>query len=596
MLTVKYTTTTDYHLARLASEKRTFPRSTSGLERSIGPITAALISIGYTVGLVWQRQIYLFPGMSPVPENLWFAGIPPEVMAILIVGIMMTLITLGYTILVCAIPRSGGGYVAVSRIVSPFAGFIGAWFEFASIAGSFGVISVALFIIAPLAVGPAGYNTPILTPTDVDALAGGVLLLILMTAIAALGARITGYVLQLLVWIPAALGLYVFFLLAIAVANPSTLQSGISLWAQGFGITGVTADTYVKAALAQGLDSVSVGNYWTAVSISLLGAYFSYVGYAATTFMVGEVKEPARNLPKVLIAIPIIILGMYVAMAAFGTYAAAAVGQTTLPNGDRWSFFDAYSYLSYGGGSLQQAGVPNIQAYAVTIGSMVESGLGLGSLKILLYVFTILWVINDLPPIVLSGSRLVFAMSFDGLLPASLSKVDRRFHGPLYATLLVGAFGVLGALTESCVFCTGGSWSPGGPVGDLLANFFANGPIYNIDLLDVTFFTLFSLAVILFPFRLKRTFEAATFKPSGRLGVVVIGLSGLISNLIIAWMVLTSPLDAYSILSPAPANWYALEWVGVLGVIGALIYAYYRFGPSSKKVNYSTTFSEIPPG
>ncbi|MGA8905566.1 MAG: hypothetical protein WB661_11245 [Candidatus Bathyarchaeia archaeon] len=121
------------------------------------------------------------------------------------------------------------------------------------------------------------------------------------------------------------------------------------------------------------------------------------------------------------------------------------------------------------------------------------------------------------------------------------------------------------------VFCAGGSWSPGGVAGDVLANFFANGPIYNIDLLDVTFFSLFSLAVVLFPFRLKQTFESAPFKPGGKLGVVVIGLSGLIANLVIAWTVLTSPLDVYNILSPTHANWYALEWAAVLGIIGALI-------------------------
>jgi APA family basic amino acid/polyamine antiporter len=596
MFTVKYLELAIIAWLILGSDKRIFPRSTSGLERSIGPITAVLITIGYTVGVVWQRQIYLFPGQSPLPENLWFAGIPPVVMSLLIVGIIMILITLGYSILLSAMPRSGGGYVAISRIVSPFAAFIGSWFEFVSIAGTFGVIAVFVFQASPLAAGPVGFNTPILTSNDVGFFAAGVLLVVLMTGVASLGARITGYVLQVLIWVPAVLGLYVFGLLTVAVASPSTLQSGISLWAQGFGMTGVSADTYVKAALTQGLDSANVGNYWTAVSVSLLGAYFSYVGYAATTFVVGEVKDPKRNLPKVLLITPVVVMVMYVMMAAFGTYSAAAVGQTTLANGNKWSFYEAYSYLSYGGGNLQQAGVPNIQVYAVTIGSMVETSLGLGSLKILLFIFTILWIVNDIPPMILAGSRTIFAMSFDGLLPASLSRVDNRFHTPFYAILLVGIFGVLGALTESCVFCTGGSWSPSGVVGDMLANFFANGPIYNIDLLDVTFFSLFSLAVVLFPFRLKQVFAAAPFKPGGKLGVVAIGLSGLIANLIIAWTVLTSPQDVYSILSPTPANWYALEWAGLLGIIGALIYAYYRFGPSRKKTDYSTIFSEIPPG
>jgi hypothetical protein len=77
--------------------------------------------------------------------------------------------------------------------------------------------------------------------------------------------------------------------------------------------------------------------------------------------------------------------------------------------------------------------------------------------------------------------------------------------------------------------------------------------------------------------------------------VVAIGLAGLIANLIIAWLILTSPLDAYDILAPTSANWFTLGFTLLLGVAGGLIYAYYRFGPSRKEVHYSTIYSEIPP-
>jgi len=350
----------------------------------------------------------------------------------------------------------------------------------------------------------------------------------------------------------------------------------------------------VKAALAQGLDAASVGNYWTAVSATLLLAYFAYTGYAALTFVAGEVKEPNRDLPKVLVITPIIIMIMYVVMAALGTYATAAVGQITLPNGDRWSFFEAYSYLSWGSGSMTQAGVPPIFPRVTTIATMVGIGAGLGSFNILLLIFGIMWVIKESTAFVLVGSRLIFAMSFDRLLPASLSKVNGRFHSPIYAVVLVGIFASLGALSETCILCNGGSWYPGGALGDALNNLFSNG-FYNVDLLDAVFFSLFSLAVVLFPFRLKRNFAAATFKPGGKVGVVAIGLAGLIANLIITWVILTSPFDAYSILAPTSANWYALGYTLLLGVAGSLIYAYYRFGPSSKQVDYSAIFSRIPP-
>jgi len=513
-------------------------------------------------------------------------------------GVIFLIIMLGYSILISAMPRSGGGYVAISRTLSPFAAFLGSWLEFISIAMSFGFIAVFAFEIMFYVSGPGiGITAAPASYNDVGMFAGGLFLIILMTAIAALGVRITGYVLQALVWIPAVLGAYLLYLLGVAIVNPATLQNGISAWAQAHGVAGVTADTYVKAALAQGLDAANVGNYWTAVSVSLLGAYWAYVGYAGLTFVAGEVRSPQRNFPRVVIMAPIAITIIYVTMAAFGTYSAASVGQIILPNGDKWSFLEAYSYLSsfpYAGGSLQQAGLPNVMANVSVIASMVGMGLGLGSLNILLLVFSILWIANDLPALVLAASRILFAMSFDRVLPTSLSKVNDRFHSPIYATVLVGIFAVLGALGETCVVCTGGSWSPGGPIGDVLTNVFTMG-LLNTDLLDAVFFSLFALAVVLFPFRQKRFYDSAPFKPGGKIGVIVVGLAGLIANVVIAWLILTSPLDAYNILSPTPANWFALEFTGLLGVIGALIYAYYRFGPSRKEIDYSSIFSELPP-
>ncbi len=277
-------------------------------------------------------------------------------MAFFVVGIVALVIMLGYSILAAAMPRSGGGYVAISRIINPFAGFVASWVEFLSISWSFGIIAatvvwLALYIVGPSLL-PIQFNAIVNATSsygDVVLTLGGLSLVIIFTVVAAFGVKLTGYVLQVLFWVPAILTLYVLYLLGSAIMSPAVLERGISAWAQSQGVAGVTADTYVKAALAQGLDGANVGNYWTAVSVSLAGAYFAYVGYAATTFVVGEVKEPKRNLPKVLIIATIVIIVLYVTNGYFAVYAASSVGQITLPNGDRWSFFDAYSFLSYRG-------------------------------------------------------------------------------------------------------------------------------------------------------------------------------------------------------------------------------------------------------
>ena len=234
------------------AEKKSFPRSTSGLVREIGPITALFVTIAFTVGWGWQLRIFQFAGTSPLPENLWVAGIPPGVTAVLITGIIVVIMMLGYSILISAMPRSGGGYVVISRIVSPFAAFIGSWFEFFAVATSFGIIAVVVFEESFWygGVGPAlGITLVVAGYNDVVFLADGICLIVLFTVIAASGVRITGYVLQLLVWVPVVLALYVLYLLGLAIFNPAILQNGISVWAQGHGIAGVTADTRMSRPL-----------------------------------------------------------------------------------------------------------------------------------------------------------------------------------------------------------------------------------------------------------------------------------------------------------------------------------------------------------
>jgi APA family basic amino acid/polyamine antiporter len=568
-----------------------FVRKATGLVREIGPLTAMLIILANVMGLGWQKRVFQFTGAAPLPENLWVGGIPPMVMAFLIGGIIIILSVLAFSILIAAMPRSGGGYVVISRLVSPVWAFVGSWFEFLSISWSFGIIAVAVFegiyfIFGPIVgITAAGVN-------DVYLFGGGLLLVILFTAIGSLGVRMAGYLLQVMFWIPAILTLYVLYLLASSLANPTALQAGIASLGQANGIAGVTADTYVKGALAQGMDAANVGNYWSAVSTAMIGAYFAYIGYAASTFVAGEVKEANKSLPKVLLLSSVIIMVAYMIVSGLGAYASAALGRTTLPNGDTWSFFEAYSFLSYGGGNLAKAGVPAISAWTTTIAAMTGIGMGLSSLNWLLFIFGILWVANDIPPFILTASRILFAMAFDRVLPGSFANVNERFHSPVNATIATGVFGLLGCFSESGVISNGGSWNPGGALGGALNGIFSIG-VASTDLFDAVFFTLFALALVMLPYRKKEIFDTAPFKIGGKAGMMVIGVLGVIANLVLDWMILSAPQDAYNILAPSSDNLFAIGFTVLLGIIGVAMYSYFKYG--KKDVDYSTIFAEIPP-
>jgi amino acid transporter len=572
------------------SEKKLFVRKATGLVREIGPLTAAIIIFANTMGLGWQKRVFQFTGAAPLPENLWIAGMPPMVMAFLIGGIVILLSVLSFSILIAAMPRSGGGYVVISRLVSPLWAFVGSWFEFLSISWSFGIIAVAVFegiyfIFGPIVgVTAAGVN-------DVFLFGGGLLLVIIFTAIGSLGVRMAGYLLQVMFWIPALLTVYVLYLLGTAMANPSALQAGIAAFGQSQGVSGLTADMYVQGALKQGMNAANVGNYWSAVSTAMIGAYFAYIGYAASTFVAGEVKEANKSLPKVLVVSSIVIMAMYMIVSSFAAFATAALGRTTV-NGNVWTFFEAYSYLSYGAGNLATAGVPAVKAWTTTIAAFTGIGVGLAPLNWLLFLFGILWVANDIPPFILTASRILFAMAFDRVLPGSLANVNERFHSPVNATIVTGVFALLGCFSESGVASTGGSWSPGGSVGGLMSSVFSIG-VASTDLFDAVFFTLFALALVLLPFRRPQIFETSPIKLGGKAGTAFIGVLGVGANLVLDWMILTAPQDSYNILAPTGDNWFAIGFTVLLGVAGVLMYAYYKYG--HKDVDYSTIFTEIPP-
>jgi APA family basic amino acid/polyamine antiporter len=566
------------------SEKKLFVRKATGLVREIGPLTAIIIILCNVMGLGWQKRIFQYTAPAPLPENLWIGGIPPMLMAFFLGGIIILLSVFAFSILIAAMPRSGGGYVVISRLISPFWAWISSWFEFLSISWSFGLIAVAVFegiffIFGPIVGLSAAGGTETLL------FFGGLAIVVLFTVIGCLGVRMAGYMLQVMFWIPAVLTIYIIFLLASAVSNPSALQAGITSLAASQGIQGVTASTYVQGALAQGLDAANVGDYWFAVFTAMTGAYFAYVGYAASTFVAGEVKEANKTLPKVLLLSSVIIMVVYLIVSGLAAYSASALGRVTLPNGNVWTFFEAYAWLSYGSGDLVKAGVPAIKAWSTSLAGMTGIGLGLSSLNWLVLIFAIFWVANDIPPFILTASRILFAMAFDRVLPNSLANVNERFHSPLNATVVTGLFGVIGVFSETLgdfgSGAIGSAFASVGGTNGFVYQFFLNG-VGNTDILDALFFTFFALSLVFLPLRKSRAkiYESSPIKYGGKAGMVTIGAVAVIANLFLDYMIIVAEGST--------------AWVVVFfGVIGAIVYAYYKYG--KKDVDYSTIFAEIPP-
>src|SRR5207245_10086475 len=130
-----------------------------------------------------------------------------------------------------------------------------------------------------------------------------------------------------------------------------------------------------------------------------------------------------------------------------------------------------------------------------TVAGLTGSCINLGSVNFLLVVFGVFWIANDIPPFILTASRVLFAMSFDRVLPAPLANINDRFHSPVNAVIVTGIVGILGCFSESGVVDAGtGSWNLGGNVllGQILSS---SGGVAITDFYESLFFTLFTLSL-----------------------------------------------------------------------------------------------------
>jgi APA family basic amino acid/polyamine antiporter len=141
--------------------------------------------------------------------------------------------------------------------------------------------------------------------------------------------------------------------------------------------------------------------------------FFAFIGFDAVTSAAEEVKNPARDLPIGIIGSLVICTVLYVAVAAIMT------GIVPFKN-----FLGVDHPVSL---ALQYAGENWVAGFV--------------DLAAILGMSTVMLVMAY------GQTRILFAMSRDGLLPARLSKVHPKYGTPFFATWMVGiVFGLIAAV------------------------------------------------------------------------------------------------------------------------------------------------------
>ncbi|MGH8459617.1 MAG: APC family permease, partial [Nevskiales bacterium] len=152
---------------------------------------------------------------------------------------------------------------------------------------------------------------------------------------------------------------------------------------------------------------------WLPFGMALVGVLWAYEGWHVVSFTAEEVRQPARNLPRSLLYGALIIAGIYLLVNV--------------------------AYYSVLSGS-EIASSETVAATATTRAAGATAG-GLISLLILISIF------GAMNGMVLSGPRVYFAMARDGLFFSALGRLNARWHAPVTALLVQGAWAAALAMT-----------------------------------------------------------------------------------------------------------------------------------------------------
>lgn len=133
--------------------------------------------------------------------------------------------------------------------------------------------------------------------------------------------------------------------------------------------------------------------------------FTSYLGFVQIATVAGEIKEPKKNLPRALLGSVFIVMTLYI-MALFVS--------TSVLSPDRLAELGETAMVKVANSLVGQSGA-------------------------LIILFAgLLATLSSANASILSSSRAIYALSYDDLLPSTISKVNDRFGTPHLALLAVG--------------------------------------------------------------------------------------------------------------------------------------------------------------
>jgi APA family basic amino acid/polyamine antiporter len=358
------------------------------LERALGPWQAASLVVGTIIGSG------VFLKTAVIAQT---AGSPMWVLAAWVAAGAISLVgALTYAELGAMFPHAGGEYVYLREGWGRFLGFLYGWTRFwIGTPGS----------IAAYAVASATFLSGVLG-TDPSSKAVALGFIAVFTAINSVGVRTGGGVQTVMTAVKVAV---------IAALAIGALVAPAGSWSNLEGSGGWPGASAFGAAV--------------------LGALWAYDGWNNLPMAAGEVRDPARNLPRALVGGALCVLAIYLAVNVGYLHA--------LPFGE----VVASSSNAYPGAPPIAAKVA-AQFLGSTVQALVACAMALSAL-------------SAMNGSILTGARVPYAVARDGLAPKQLATLAPGARVPRTAVIVQGAWasvlamsGKFDELTNAVVFAS----------------------------------------------------------------------------------------------------------------------------------------------
>ncbi|HTE66215.1 MAG TPA: APC family permease [Candidatus Binatia bacterium] len=532
---------------------RLFVRRSTGLVREASALDATIFNavfsapVGATlaIGVLWALSA--FPGSDPV-----WATIIAVVLNIPVL-IMMAL-------LASSMPRTGGDYVWVSRILSPPLAMISNFAAALSamIGATFWARFFPVFALGPILVGLGVFfdNTTMVEwgtnfQTKNEWIFGGALsMIVLMTLILVSGVKTT-FRWQNAFWIIASLGTFIAFI-AFLVGDSATFSQNFNSLNGEFG--GGTTTDLIAAAGTTGV-APEVGNFdATLPTIFAIMVFMMWNWWSV--YLSGELKSASDRGRQLRVMFGGLLWdGIFITIGLLLFFKVVpydlAVALNSGPEGYAIPSGPWYHFLA----SL----VHNIPILAVII---------LGSF--------LFWSLPAMVGNTFMPIRSVFAWAFDRLLPEKLAEVNERTHSPVPAILLVMA------LVTAML-----AWS-------VLSTDFFTWLALGVEA-GVVCVVIVGIAAIMFPTRRPDLYQAspANVRFAGVPVLYIVAPLSILVMLFLVYLTVTYPALA---LAGNPDNlWQIPAFMLMIVVIGLVLYYGAKMVRSGQGIDVDLVYRELPP-